>query len=616
MSGHDNIGNKNESTSSSAARYRSSLRKWQILRRGDLVPDSAVAARPSSATVATPPVSQGQPVVPTGSAPSSPLQKFRPQSAGIHYRKAVLRLHHHPPHHFDSPPILNITLPPLTPAPSRALCLRSRASSNHQIRPCLLCLRRRRQPIICNANGRNRHRSHKGNPSSITGSAPSSTSSDLRPHSAGSINHHGLPENDVRIDVGELLKVNFDPAERVETENWTALVIEPLPFAAWGDLCIVLFRKFNKEDGVYDARELNALPTEKVGFAEAGSRISQHPAHQVALAEPADKNIPSADSWAPEFILGKDLGVKSEPDIYRQCSQKAKSLLNITFLNAAQQKAIELVKRPVNGIGLITGPAATGKTLLLVAMVMPFLWAPASESGDPSAITPTLGIDNNAADKAVKPGLNFNDVATCNDVEPTLDSNDNSDNGDPSAITPTLGTDNNAAAPPFDHLYVQSRLAGYAMSHVIERLRPGSAMPITTSDEILDVLRRVFEDPNRKTNMSNEFRSLQMRDRTFEQFWAEFQRLSAPLDPIESTLIEILRHKLSPRMKEVMIHGFGMPNSLHEYATQCNLAYQRMKEAERSRQIEDRYTRGTPPSHPFDSPCSHHHTPTSHSGPV
>ena len=83
--------------------------------------------------------------------------------------------------------------------------------------------------------------------------------------------------NDVRIDVGEPLKINFDPEERVETEDWTAVVIEPLPFAPWGEMCIVFFRRFNKETGEYDERELNALPTDTVGLAEATSRVPRHP---------------------------------------------------------------------------------------------------------------------------------------------------------------------------------------------------------------------------------------------------------------------------------------------------------------------------------------------------
>ncbi|MCJ1470067.1 hypothetical protein MMC07_008712 [Pseudocyphellaria aurata] len=137
--------------------------------------------------------------------------------------------------------------------------------------------------------------------------------------------------------------------------------------------------------------------------------------------------------------------------------------------------------------------------------------------------------------------------------------------------------------------YIQNRLTRYAVSYVIERLRPGSAKPINTCDEILKVLHRVFEDSNRKTRMGNEFCSLSMQNQTFEHFWAEFQRLSAPLDHSEPHLIDELRHKLFSRMKEVMIHGFTAPTSLHEYAAQCSRAYQQLTEADWSRQQEEHF---------------------------
>ncbi|MCJ1469779.1 hypothetical protein MMC07_008421, partial [Pseudocyphellaria aurata] len=70
-------------------------------------------------------------------------------------------------------------------------------------------------------------------------------------------------------------------------------------------------------------------------------------------------------------------------------------------------------------------------------------------------------------------------------------------------------------------------------------------------------------------------------------------RLSAPLDHSKLTLIEELRHKLSSRMKEVMIHGFTAPTCLHEYAAQCSRAYQQLTEADWARQQEERFMKRT-----------------------
>ncbi|MCJ1470710.1 hypothetical protein MMC07_009357 [Pseudocyphellaria aurata] len=93
--------------------------------------------------------------------------------------------------------------------------------------------------------------------------------------------------------------------------------------------------------------------------------------------------------------------------------------------------------------------------------------------------------------------------------------------------------------------------------------------------------------------MGNKFRSLSMRNQTFEHFWAEFQRLSAPLDHSKPTLIDKLCHKLSSRMKEVMIHGFTAPTSLHEYTTQCSQAYQQLTEADQACQQEEHFMKRT-----------------------
>ena len=86
-------------------------------------------------------------------------------------------------------------------------------------------------------------------------------------------------ENDVRINVGDVLKVNFDTQARVETESWTAVVIKPLPFASWSEICIALFRRYDRDANAYDERDLNLLPVDIKGWAAAKSRIYEHPAH-------------------------------------------------------------------------------------------------------------------------------------------------------------------------------------------------------------------------------------------------------------------------------------------------------------------------------------------------
>ena len=105
------------------------------------------------------------------------------------------------------------------------------------------------------------------------------------------------------------------------------------------------------------------------------------------------------------------------------------SLLDTAGLNTAQQKAIKTVRHLSSGIGLITGPAATGKTAFLVAMVKPFLWAPATQSNGSERAEPTvdgsvelpLACNNNAAVNVVELPLGSNNDAT----EPTPEGGNN-----------------------------------------------------------------------------------------------------------------------------------------------------------------------------------------------
>ena len=92
------------------------------------------------------------------------------------------------------------------------------------------------------------------------------------------------------------------------------------------------------------------------------------------------------------------------------------SLLDTAGLNTAQQKAIETVRHLPSGIGLITNPAAAGKTALLVAMVKPFLWAPATQSNGGERAEPT-------ADGSVELPLACSDNAAVDVVELPLGSN-------------------------------------------------------------------------------------------------------------------------------------------------------------------------------------------------
>ena len=90
------------------------------------------------------------------------------------------------------------------------------------------------------------------------------------------------------------------------------------------------------------------------------------------------KNLSATNSGTA--ILGRYIRANFNTVIYARCSPLAMSFLDTSCFNTSQRHAIDSARHLPNGIRLITGLAATGKTALLVAMVMPFLWASATKS--------------------------------------------------------------------------------------------------------------------------------------------------------------------------------------------------------------------------------------------
>ena len=71
-------------------------------------------------------------------------------------------------------------------------------------------------------------------------------------------------------------------------------------------------------------------------------------------------------------------------------------------------------------------------------------------------------------------------------------------------------------------IYIESRTEGLAAKHLDSRMRDGTPTSFLSSSEMLQTLKDVFDDLNRKLTVSNEFRALRMGDKDFLSFWAEF----------------------------------------------------------------------------------------------
>ena len=139
--------------------------------------------------------------------------------------------------------------------------------------------------------------------------------------------------------------------------------------------------------------------------------------------------------------------------------------------------------------------------------------------------------------------------------------------------------------------YLATRLGGQAKLHIAARRRPDSPNPFATAEEMLEALSAVFEDPDRRQTAALEFQRLYQGNKPFNDFWAEFQRLSVELNTDAATLLFHLRDKLNRDMKEAMI----MDNSTTtlELAQKCRVVDRRLQDLKNQRARSNRF-QGTP----------------------
>lgn len=109
------------------------------------------------------------------------------------------------------------------------------------------------------------------------------------PFSRGSNGHyyigflHKPDELEARLEVGDRLKVNFETDVYLEDECWNAHLIEALPCAPLGDVCLAVFRSRVIAGGAYDPRKIEALPADISGFAEAFRQIQTAKFYHVGI---------------------------------------------------------------------------------------------------------------------------------------------------------------------------------------------------------------------------------------------------------------------------------------------------------------------------------------------
>ena len=127
--------------------------------------------------------------------------------------------------------------------------------------------------------------------------------------------------------------------------------------------------------------------------------------------------------------------------------------------------------------------------------------------------------------------------------------------------------------------YVNNRVDGEAYKHLAARLRIGARKLFATAKEMFEVLQKAYSNINQAHTAINKFWDLKMT-KDFNSFWAKFQVLASELDHNEVTLISELKYKLTPSLSRAMASGVSRPKDIYEYAQQCQLTYQDLKDIE------------------------------------
>ena len=102
-------------------------------------------------------------------------------------------------------------------------------------------------------------------------------------------------------------------------------------------------------------------------------------------------------------------------------------------------------------------------------------------------------------------------------------------------------------------VYVLGRLGGQAVTYTYHRREKESPNPYVSYEEILDQLAETYEDTDRLENARRDLMRLQMLERPFKAFIADFQRLAHASRLAEDHLIQLLREKLPSRLKKPML---------------------------------------------------------------
>ncbi|MCJ1390346.1 hypothetical protein MMC18_003205 [Xylographa bjoerkii] len=145
----------------------------------------------------------------------------------------------------------------------------------------------------------------------------------------------------LRPQTGDCLKINFDPSKNLETESWSTVVVELLPFASLGKISILLIRPFDLETQTHSDLVLNVIPSRGLGHTAPGA-----------------SGATTSNDGRRKYQVFREAAQITDP---RTSTHRSGSWQELWLIP--------------NEVGVITGPPGKGKTNWIVQNVLLFIYS-------------------------------------------------------------------------------------------------------------------------------------------------------------------------------------------------------------------------------------------------
>jgi hypothetical protein len=203
----------------------------------------------------------------------------------------------------------------------------------------------------------------------------------------------------IRIMPGDKLAVNFNPEIDNSEEDWSATVVEHLPFAPLQDVSMLLTRRWIKDDRAWakdnsdnplhpiNSKEMKngeelreAITNARATKVKIRLQTSDKPLRQQIAALRKLQLDPTHKETLMRILLGNDYSDLPIVDAYETVGEDVDDILGELPFNQKQRESLNHMRALPGGIGIFQGPPGSGKTYFIIHCILPFLTNPMHSS--------------------------------------------------------------------------------------------------------------------------------------------------------------------------------------------------------------------------------------------